>query len=176
VRFFVRPVRYFTNKNRHIKPGGYIEQLEQSVEGKSDDGSTNGTIYNEWAQHFLEAGDKFDGKTFRIVDEAKDRMKNAGFVDVVERRFKCPIGTWPKDEHLKLLGKMNRVYAEEGIEDYAMMLFTSVLGVREALLIISSWSSILINIVDSRGSRSLPCQDAKYTTRFKNTCIPRNVR
>ncbi|KAF7588111.1 hypothetical protein BBP40_006176 [Aspergillus hancockii] len=113
---------------KHIKPGGYIEQLEQSVQGKSDDGSTNGTIYNEWGQHFLEAGDKFDGKTFRIVDEAKDRIKKAGFVDVVERRFKCPIGSWPKDEHLKLLGKMNRVYAEEGIEGYAMMLFTSVLG------------------------------------------------
>ena len=85
-------------------------------------------MYSEWAQHFLDAGDSF-GKTFRIVDEAKDRMKKAGFADVVECRYKCPIGQWPKDPQLKLLGKLNRVYAEEAIEGYAMMLFTTVLGV-----------------------------------------------
>ncbi|PIG79320.1 hypothetical protein AARAC_004271 [Aspergillus arachidicola] len=79
------------------------------------------------SQHFLKAGDTF-GKPFRIVDEAKDRIKKAGFVDVMERRYKCPIGPWPNDLHFKLLGKLNRVYAEEATEGYAMMLFTTVLG------------------------------------------------
>ncbi|KAB8232620.1 class I SAM-dependent methyltransferase [Aspergillus alliaceus] len=118
--------KFYKEAYKHIKPGGYIEQLEQSVHGKSDDGTTTGTMYNEWAQHFFNAGDKF-GKTFRVVDEAKSRMQKAGFVDVVERRYKCPLGPWPKDPHFKLLGKLNRVYAEEGIEGYAMMLFTNVL-------------------------------------------------
>ncbi|KAE8380203.1 S-adenosyl-L-methionine-dependent methyltransferase [Aspergillus bertholletiae] len=119
--------KFYREAYKHTKPGGYIEQLEQSVQGKSDDGTTTGTMYNEWAQHFLNAGDTF-GKTFRVVDEAKDQIKKAGFVDVVECRYKCPIGQWPKDPHFKLLGKLNRVYAEEAIEGYAMMLFTSVLG------------------------------------------------
>ncbi|KAF7625565.1 hypothetical protein AFLA_002424 [Aspergillus flavus NRRL3357] len=91
---------FYTKAYKHIKPGEYIEQLEQSVQGK----------------------------TFRIVDEAKDRIKKAGFVDVVECRYKCPIGPWPKDSHFKLLGKLNRVYAEEAIGGYAMMLFTTILG------------------------------------------------
>ncbi|GMF69572.1 unnamed protein product [Aspergillus oryzae] len=49
--------RIIANETRHIKPGEYIEQLEQSVQGKSDDGTTNGSMHNEWAQHFLKAGD-----------------------------------------------------------------------------------------------------------------------
>ncbi|KAB8279603.1 SAM dependent methyltransferase [Aspergillus minisclerotigenes] len=115
---------FYRKAYKHIKPGGYIEQLEQSIKGKSNDVTTNGTTYNEWVQHFLKAGDTF-GKTFRIVDKAKDRIKKAGVVDVVECRYKCPIGPWPKDPHVKLLGMLNRVYAEEDIEGYAMMLFTT---------------------------------------------------
>ncbi|QMW31119.1 hypothetical protein G4B84_006500 [Aspergillus flavus NRRL3357] len=48
---------FYTKAYKHIKPGEYIEQLEQSVQGKSDDGTTNGSMHNEWAQHFLKADD-----------------------------------------------------------------------------------------------------------------------
>ncbi|KAJ1717572.1 S-adenosyl-L-methionine-dependent methyltransferase [Aspergillus flavus] len=48
---------FYRKAYKHIKPGEYIEQLEQSVQGKSDDGTTNGSMHNEWVQHFLKAGD-----------------------------------------------------------------------------------------------------------------------
>lgn len=119
---------FYREAYSHIKPGGWIEQLEQSVEPKSDDGTTDGTIFEQWGKVSLEAGDAF-GKTLRVVDEAKDGLIAAGFVDVVEKRFKCPVGPWAKNPHFKKLGKLNRVYCEEGIEGYSMLLLTKVLGV-----------------------------------------------
>jgi hypothetical protein len=113
-------------RSRHLKPGAYLEQAEQSMVPKSEDGSTDSTIFEEWGKVSLQAGDAF-GKTLRIVDEAKAKMIAAGFVDVVERRFKVPIGPWAKDPHLKELGRYNRLHWEEGIEGWAMMLLTKVL-------------------------------------------------
>ena len=114
--------------SRHLKPGGWIEQLEQGVEPKSFDGTTNGTIFEEWGQISLEAGDAF-GKTLRIVNESADHMRAAGFQHVTEQRFAMPLGSWPKDEKLKLVGKLNRLQWEEGIEGWTMMLLTHVLKV-----------------------------------------------
>lgn len=95
---------------------------------KSDDGSTDGTIFQKWGEVSLEAGDKF-GKSLRTVDEARPRMIRAGFEDVMEYRFKCPIGPWPRDQRLKEIGLYNRLNWEEGIEGWTLMLLTKVLGV-----------------------------------------------
>lgn len=119
--------------SRHLKPGGYLEQAEFSVVPKSQDGSTDGTIFEKWGIVSLQAGDAF-GKTLRIPEEAKDRMIAAGFVDVVERRFTVPIGPWAKDPHLKELGRYNRLYWEEGIQGWTIMLLTNILKVRIGLL------------------------------------------
>jgi hypothetical protein len=109
-----------------------VEQAEFSVVPKSEDGSTDGTIFEKWGAVSLEAGDAF-GKTLRIPEEAKDRMIAAGFVDVVERRFKVPVGPWAKEPHLKELGHYNRLYWEEGIQGWTIMLLTNILKVRIAL-------------------------------------------
>ncbi|KAL2861844.1 S-adenosyl-L-methionine-dependent methyltransferase [Aspergillus pseudodeflectus] len=111
----------------HLKPGGYIEHWEQSVQVKSDDGTTAGTVYEEWTELAHRAGDAF-GKTLRIVDESKGRIAKAGFVDVVEKRFKCPLGPWASDPIMKKMGAFNRLQQEEGLEGYAMYLYTTYLG------------------------------------------------
>jgi hypothetical protein len=113
---------------RHLVPGGYIEQVEMGVVPTSDDGSHRGTVYEKWGKASLESGDRF-GKTLRIVDESKQRMIDAGFIEVVERRYKLPIGPWPKDKHLKMLGKYCRLVVEESMEMWTMYLWTNVLGV-----------------------------------------------
>lgn len=90
-------------------------------------------MFEQWGEVSLQAGDAF-GKTLRIIDEAKEMMIAAGFVDVVERRFKIPIGPWAKDPRLKELGLYNKLQWEEGIEGWTMMLLTKFLGVRIVLL------------------------------------------
>jgi hypothetical protein len=132
-----------TGMRRHLKPGGYMEQVEISVVPKSEDGSINGTILEKWGVVSLQAGDAF-GKTLRIVDEAKDRMIAAGFVDVVERRFKLPIGPWPKDRHMQELGLYNRLYWEEGIQGWTMMLLTNILKA-----CIPSFDKLFMNMANS---------------------------
>ncbi|KAL3433545.1 S-adenosyl-L-methionine-dependent methyltransferase [Aspergillus tetrazonus] len=117
---------FYKQALQSVKPGGWIEQVEQSVVPKSDDGTTVGTIFEEWGRVSLEAGEAF-GKSLRIVDEARGRMIKAGFVDVVERRYKIPIGGWASDPRLKQLGLYNRLLWEEGIEGWCMYLLTTVL-------------------------------------------------
>ena len=100
---------------------------------KSEDGTTDGTIFEEWGKVSLEAGDAFN-KTLRVVDEARANIINAGFEEVVERRFRCPIGPWAKDPYMKELGHFNRLQWEEGIEGWTMYLLINILGVRDPFL------------------------------------------
>jgi hypothetical protein len=102
--------------------------VEQSVVPKSEDGTTDGTIFEKWGKVSLEAGDAF-GKTLRIVDESRQGMIDAGFQDVTEHRFKVAIGGWARDPKLKEMGRFNRLQWEVGMEGWTMMLLTKVLGV-----------------------------------------------
>jgi hypothetical protein len=112
-----------------LKPGAYFEQAEISVVPKSEDGSIRGTSMERWGPLALECGEKF-GKSFSIAEDSEELMKKAGFVNVTYRTFKWPIGTWPKDPKLKQIGAYNRLGWEEGIEGWAMYLFTNHLNVR----------------------------------------------
>jgi len=112
----------------HLRPGGWYEQAETSVEPMSQDGSTRGTPLEKWGPLSLEAGDKY-GKTLRIVHETEERMKAAGFVNVRYEKRVWPLGPWTKNKRLKTIGLYNRVAWEEGMEGWTMYLFTRYLGV-----------------------------------------------
>jgi hypothetical protein len=125
-------------ESRHLKPGGWIEQLEMSIEFKSDDGTvTHDHVFSVWSRIFIEAGERF-GKTFRIADLAKGYIESAGFEDVVERKLKLPVGGWSSDPKYKELGRWNLLHCEQGIEGWAMALLTRVMGVR--------WYNVSISI------------------------------
>ncbi|OWP04674.1 hypothetical protein B2J93_5693 [Marssonina coronariae] len=113
----------------HLKPGGWFEQAEISVIPKSEDGSLAGTHLESWGPIAWECGEKF-GKSFKIAEESKDFMERAGFVNVVRRTFKWPIGPWTADKKLKEIGAYNRLAWNEGIHGWAMFLMTQYLGWR----------------------------------------------
>ncbi|OSS50807.1 hypothetical protein B5807_04578 [Epicoccum nigrum] len=111
----------------HLQPGAYFEQVEMSVAPKSDDGTVlPDSMFDQWGKTSLLLGDKF-GKTLRVVDEAKGNMQAAGFVDIVEHRWKLPIGGWPADKRFKEIGQYNRIHWEQGIEGWSIYLLTTVL-------------------------------------------------
>lgn len=95
---------------------------------KSEDGSVAGTSLESWGPLAWECGDKF-GKSFKIAEESKELMEQAGFVNVSRHTFKWPIGTWPMDKKMKEIGAYNRLGWDEGINGWAMFLFTNLLGV-----------------------------------------------
>lgn len=111
----------------HLQPDAYFEQMEMSVVIKSDDDTVKpDSIFDQWGKTSLLLGDKF-GKTLRVVDEAKGNMEAAGFVNVVEHRWKLPIGGWAADARFKEIGQYNRIHWDQGIEGWSIYLLTTVL-------------------------------------------------
>lgn len=67
-------------------------------------------------------------------------LRDAGFVNVVERQFKIPIGTWAKNEKLKMIGLYMRTVMYDGVEGISLGPLTKVLNWTheevEALLVV----------------------------------------
>lgn len=118
---------FYNEVFEHLKPGGWLEQLEMSIVFRSDDGTvTDDHVFSVWSRTFIEAGEKF-GKTFRIADLARGYIEHAGFVQVVEKKFKLPVGGWSSDPKYKELGQWNLIHCEKGIEGWAMALLTRIM-------------------------------------------------
>jgi hypothetical protein len=114
---------------RSLKPGGFIELIDLSLNIKSDDGTvTEDGPLQQWYRVFLEAGEKM-GKTFEIFDHAKDYITDAGFVDIKETVYKVPIGGWSSDPKSKEIGRWNLLQINQGLEGFALFILSSVLGV-----------------------------------------------
>ena len=58
-------------------------------------------------------------------------MIACGLENVVERRYKLPVGGWSSDPKLKELGLYYRLCFEEGIEPWSMYLLTNYLHWRK---------------------------------------------
>jgi hypothetical protein len=55
-------------------------------------------------------------------------VRDAGFVNVVHRRYRVPIGAWARDPVLKEVGTWNWRQVWNGLEGLSMRLYTGVLG------------------------------------------------
>ena len=55
-------------------------------------------------------------------------MREAGFVDVVVRPFKIPVGSWPADPRLKQAGQLQQVAMLDGVESLTLAIFTRCLN------------------------------------------------
>jgi hypothetical protein len=96
---------------------------------KSEDGSvTEDHFMAQWSKTLLKAADQL-GKTFAIYDFNRQMITEAGFVDVVEKRFKVPVGMWPSDPKMKELGQWNMLFCLEGLESWSLYLLSTVLKV-----------------------------------------------
>ncbi len=129
---------FFTETYETLRPGGYVEILEHSVCPVSDDDTVNAdSFFTLWGKTVLEMGQKFGGKSFTIWEESKARMEKAGFVDVVETRYKWPMNGWPSPEHrtqgndgdkhwrrLRELGIWNQLRLYDGVEGFMLRLLT----------------------------------------------------
>lgn len=129
----------------HLKPGGWVEFQEYETKFTSDDGTHEKMpVMLEWAEKLDEASKRF-GKRMNIAPELGRKIEEAGFVNVTDNCYKAstpwtnwwnlfltrpqtPVGSWPKNSHLKEIGRMTRITVVESIEPYTLALFTRVLG------------------------------------------------
>jgi SAM-dependent methyltransferase len=108
-----------------IEPGGWIEQLEFDIRLQADDGTLPAD--SELAQLGPRGCDCAEraGRSLKIQETMRQRIEAAGFVNVQERLYKCPVGTWPKDKVLKEAGRLNALHWSGGIEGWSMFLLTN---------------------------------------------------
>ena len=84
-------------------------------------------------QLFAEAG-AITGQIFNVTDIMKQKILEAGFVNVVEQVYKTPLGGWPADAKLRELGQWALLGFDTGLEGYALATLTRVLGVSDTEL------------------------------------------
>ena len=74
------------------------------------------------------------GKPMDIQQNIRDWISRAGFVDVVEEKFKWPLGDWPAEGRLKDIGKWNATHWNLGIEAWSIRMLTQQMGVSSCWL------------------------------------------
>ena len=107
------------NALANLKPGGWIECQEFDLAPKSDDGSISRgnsmAKYWEWVAEGLAK----HGVT-STAPQLKEMMEEAGFVNVEQRVFKTPIGTWAKNQNLKEVGEYWQAALRLGAKSVAL--------------------------------------------------------
>ncbi|KAH7353549.1 TAM domain methyltransferase [Plectosphaerella cucumerina] len=125
----------FTDHQAHVnkafaalEPGGYFEAHEIDPNMGCDDGTlTEDNKLLRLNRHLMDASAKM-GRDLNVARSYKSYLQNAGFVDIVERRYKWPLGPWPRDPHYKALGSWYYANIDGGLEGIVMAMLTRVLG------------------------------------------------
>ncbi|OCK82691.1 hypothetical protein K432DRAFT_415159 [Lepidopterella palustris CBS 459.81] len=124
----------------NLAPGGWVEIVDYEFRlpgangGLTDSTTSHATpasatpcpsfphlqiLYNETLQASRRAG-----KPLGTDHLAPSLLENAGFCDVRTTQVNVPVGTWPKDERQRAVGKMFLVAAMEGLEAVCLRLLT----------------------------------------------------
>ncbi|KAI1089151.1 S-adenosyl-L-methionine-dependent methyltransferase [Rostrohypoxylon terebratum] len=126
---------------KHIKPGGWLQDLEMDVRIQTDHVHIpDDHVFEEWGRAFFESGEK-NGRTFRISHghTMRDTMIAAGFVDVQEVKLKVPCHGWPRDPKLQQAGLLLYAMLDQSLEGFCIFLFTKLLdwSVEEVLVFVA---------------------------------------
>lgn len=126
---------------KHLKPGGYIQCIEVDVYPRSDHVYyPDNHIFHRWAKLFRESGERL-GKSFCVAEghTMRDNLDSAGFVGIVEKKFKMPMHGWPKDQNLKRAGFLCMAAIDQSLEGFALYVSTEVMGwTREEALVFTA--------------------------------------
>jgi SAM-dependent methyltransferase len=112
----------------NLNPGGWLEMVDLAYPVKINDGEfPKDSSLVKWSDLFTEAlatmGRKSDCAVYY-----KDQMKEAGFINVVEKKYYIPSNRWPKDKKLKEVGMWQLENLTGGLEAITIGLFSRVLG------------------------------------------------
>lgn len=94
--------------------------------------STNGSfekggVITQWGDNMIKSVTKY-GIEAEPGPKLKNWVKEAGFVNVTEKVFPFPVGTWPKDKRLKEIGAFNLISVLDNLEGMTTRAFVASLG------------------------------------------------
>lgn len=117
--------RLFDSALEHMKPGGWMELQEiHHYPHNARTGEAIKPCDHPIAQYwtYINEGLAALGVDFPAAAGGKlaIKMQAAGFVNVTERIFHVPLGTWPKNQVLKTVGLYWRTILNDGIQAIAL--------------------------------------------------------
>ncbi|KAI1764674.1 S-adenosyl-L-methionine-dependent methyltransferase [Hypoxylon sp. FL1150] len=110
----------------HLKPGGWIEVQDFGGILRCDDGTLSAdSLLIRFYDMTTEAMSK-RGIVWTVANKMEDMLRGAGFVNIQCRKFKCPIGIWPKAKRLRLIGLYIRSVFADLMDALAPKIFPSI--------------------------------------------------
>jgi len=91
------------------------------------DRSLRGTALERWGNVTMEAATKL-GRPWNATKNYRRWMEEAGFVDIVERKFEWALGTWAKGKKEKMLGRLWRKDLLNGLDGMSKAVLTRGAG------------------------------------------------
>ncbi|OCT49752.1 methyltransferase domain-containing protein [Cladophialophora carrionii] len=121
--------KYFRQAFRHCRPGGYFELRDLATYLRSDHVPIReDSAVDEWCRLMREGITGMGRRLDLDFEQLGDLMREVGFVEVVVRPFKIPIGRWPSDPKLKEAGLFQLYAMLEGVEALTLAIFTRCLN------------------------------------------------
>lgn len=106
-----------------LRPGGYFEYQDPCMPINCLDDTMSGTALERWTTIVPEAAAKL-GRAVTKSKEYGKYMQEAGFVDIVEKRFFWPLSSWPKGKKEKMIALWTQQNLLDGINAMSMAVLT----------------------------------------------------
>ncbi|KAF9870184.1 TAM domain methyltransferase [Colletotrichum karsti] len=111
-----------------LKPGGWIELQDLVWDFACDDGTVGPDYTPKKTVELLdEALTKF-GMDLNAGEKFGGWIADAGFVNTIHDKKKVPVGTWPRDPHMKAIGNYCRAVNYDSLGGITNVPFTKGLG------------------------------------------------
>ncbi|KZL66338.1 SAM-dependent methyltransferase [Colletotrichum tofieldiae] len=116
----------------HLQPGGWFEIKEFDFESHSQslgDALSKDHVYTRWANVMFEALERLGKTGTQSRNHGISRaLEIAGFVDIVEKSWRIPIGSWPADPVMREVGICNLEYLDQSLEGFGTFLLKKIMG------------------------------------------------
>ncbi|OBT54030.1 hypothetical protein VE04_03550 [Pseudogymnoascus sp. 24MN13] len=113
---------------KQLVPGGYLElQCLLPVPNCDDDSAPPESGVPIFSTKVIEASQIVGWSLLEPNNFAK-YLREAGFVNVVEKRYKVPTGPWPLSKRLKLIGAFEMQSLLQGASAFSLMAFSKAFG------------------------------------------------
>ncbi|KAH6668764.1 hypothetical protein B0J14DRAFT_487846 [Halenospora varia] len=124
---FQNPAQVFIQAYKSLSPGGYFEIQDALFTMESIDGTGDGTAVQQWNAKICDGARKI-GRDWHCTRNYAQFMRDAGFENVMERKFKWPTNTWPKGKKAKTLGMWSLANNLDGLSAVSMAILSRAQG------------------------------------------------
>ncbi|RMZ81897.1 hypothetical protein DV738_g1952, partial [Chaetothyriales sp. CBS 135597] len=103
---------------RFLRPGGWVEHIEYGSMAYCDDGTEKADSLIVRLAHLSHEMGGAMNLEFSVAEQAADRLRAAGFINVRETKYKLPLGQWWQHPRYKEIGRLFEHYYKTGLHGW----------------------------------------------------------